>query len=100
MKVSGAVESFSWAETFQLDRFKNMGMLYGAMHPTRGNVMSTTLPGSAPQVQSPSEKTEPAPAEKTVFFKPCFGITVQSSTLCVSVSAKPDTSPPSPSSCG
>lgn len=62
--------------------------------------MSTTPPSSPPKPAPPTPQPEPAPLEKTVFFKPCFGITVKSSTLCVSVSAKEDTSPPSPSARG
>lgn len=54
--------------------------------------MSTT-----PQRVTPPTPTPPEPKpETTVFFKPCFGITVQRSTLCVSVSARPDTARPGP----
>lgn len=50
--------------------------------------------------KSPQQELEPVKPETTVFFKPCFGITVQSSTLCVSVSAKTDTQHPCPPACG
>lgn len=100
MKVSTDGGGFSRAESFHLDRFKNPGMLYGAMHPAGGNAMSTTPPGRTPPPQPPAPQPEPASAEKTVFFRPCFGITVQSNTLSVSVSAKPDTSPPGPTARG
>lgn len=70
------------------------------MEPDKGNVMSTTpraeLPAKAPQ----QEREPAAKPETTVFFKPCFGITVQRSTLCVSVSAKTDTQHPCPPACG
>lgn len=53
--------------------------------------MSTTpQPRIAPPTPIPPE---PKP-ETTVFFKPCFGITVKRSTLSVSVSARPDTARP------
>ena len=68
-------------------------MLYNAMDPAKGSVMSTTPRTDKPAKSLPQE---PAKPETTVFFKPCFGITVQSSTLCVSVSAKTDTQHPCP----
>jgi hypothetical protein len=41
------------------------------------------------------------PPVTTLFLKPSFGITVQSNTLCVSVSARPETTrPPRPPACG
>jgi hypothetical protein len=41
------------------------------------------------------------PVVTTLFLKPSFGITVQSNTLCVSVSARPETAPrPRPPACG
>ena len=76
------------------------------MEPDKGNVMSLTprveLPAKASQQELEPAATTAAPArpETTVFFKPCFGITVQSSTLCVSVSAKTDTQHPCPPACG
>ncbi len=65
------------------------------MNPDRGSVMSST-PRTDKPAKCPAQERESVKPETTVFFKPCFGITVQSSTLCVSVSAKTDTQHPCP----
>jgi len=61
--------------------------------------MSTT-PRTDKPAKAPAQEPESVKPETTVFFKPCFGITVQSSTLCVSVSAKTDAQHPCPPACG
>ena len=82
-----------------MDGRKTLGILYFVMNPDRGSVMSTT-----PRSDKPSQPTMPEsespPAGRTVFYRPSFGITVQRNTLCVSVSAKPDTSANCAPACG
>jgi hypothetical protein len=98
MKVAQVKVNCSATEVFQLDGFKNPGILDGAMNPPWGHVMSNHR-RAMPKSTLPEQ--EQASTEVTaVFLKPCFGITVQSSTLCVSVSAKPDSGRTCPPACG
>jgi hypothetical protein len=99
MKVATVKSSFSGTEVFQVDGFKNPGILDVAMNPPWGRLMSNER-SAAPAKHTPPEQEQSSVETTAVFLKPCFGITVQRSTLCVSVSAKPNSGPACTPGCG